>query len=151
MIKLASPLHDVGKVAIPDVILNKPGPHNDEERQIMQTHAKAGYDMLCKSDNPILQLGATIACEHHECWDGTGYPNGLSENAISVAGRIVAVADVFDALGSKRCYKGPWSEEQIRDYFSEQRGKQFDPRLVDLLLANFASVTAIRGQFPDPQ
>ncbi|MDY6926281.1 MAG: DUF3369 domain-containing protein [Pseudomonadota bacterium] len=151
MIKLASPLHDVGKVAIPDLILNKPGPHTDEERQIMQTHAKAGFDMLRKSDNPILQLGATIAHEHHECWDGSGYPNGLRENAISAAGCIVAVADVFDALGSKRCYKGPWSETQIREYFTAQRGKQFDPRLVDLLLANFTTFTAIRGQFPDPE
>ena len=117
----------------------------------MQTHAKAGFDMLRKSDNPILQLGATIAHEHHECWDGSGYPNGLSETTISAAGRIVAVADVFDALGSKRCYKGPWSETQIREYFNEQRGKQFDPRLVDLLLANFTTFTAIRGQFPDPE
>lgn len=151
IIKLASPLHDVGKVAIPDKILNKPGRHSDDERQIMQSHAKAGFDMLRNSDNPILQLGAQIAHEHHECWDGSGYPRGLAQEHISVAGRIVAVADVFDALGSKRCYKDPWSEARIRQYFIEQRGKQFDPTLVDLLLDRFDAFVAIRQQFPDPK
>lgn len=150
MIKLAAPLHDVGKVAIPDRILNKPGPHNDEERLIMQSHARAGYDMLRKSTNPILQVGAQIAHEHHEYWDGSGYPNGLQGCEISIAGRIAAIGDVFDALGSKRCYKGPWPEDQIRHHFVEQRGKQFDPKLVDLILAQFEEFTAIRAQFPDP-
>ncbi|TPV57929.1 DUF3369 domain-containing protein [Aestuariibacter sp. GS-14] len=149
MIKLASPLHDVGKVAIPDIVLNKPGKHNEEEAAIMRSHAKVGYDMLRKSTNPILQVGAQIAHEHHEQWNGHGYPNGLAGEQISIAGRVSAVADVFDALGSKRCYKGPWSEAEIKTYFEKQRGKQFDPALVDILLTHFDEFTAIRAQFPD--
>ena len=151
MIKLAAPLHDVGKVAIPDSILNKTGPHTDDERAIMRTHARAGYDMLRKSNNPILLVGAQIAHEHHECWDGSGYPQGLAGCGISIAGRIAAVADVFDALGSRRCYKAPWTEAQIKAHFSSQRGKQFDPKLVDLLLDNFHEFCAIRAKYPDPE
>ncbi|MDC8832361.1 DUF3369 domain-containing protein [Alteromonas gilva] len=151
MIKLASPLHDVGKVAIPDHILNKPGRHTEEEMAIMRTHARAGYDMLYKSSNPILRVGATIAHEHHECWDGSGYPRGLTGEAISIAGRISAVADVFDALGSKRCYKAAWSDAEIYQYFEQHRGTRFDPALVDLLLGNFDQFSAIREMFPDPE
>lgn len=150
MIKLAAPLHDVGKVAIPDSILNKPSKHTEAEATVMRAHAKAGYDMLRKSKNPILQIGALIAYEHHERWDGKGYPNRLAGEAISIAGRIAAVADVFDALGSKRCYKNSWSEYEIKDYFEEQRGKQFDPELVDILLDNFDEFSQIRRDFPDP-
>ncbi len=151
MIKLASPLHDVGKVAIPDSILNKPGKHTEEESVIMRSHAKVGYDMLRKSTNPILQVGARIAHEHHEQWNGSGYPNGLAGEQISMAGRVSAIADVFDALGSKRCYKAPWSEEEIKAYFVKQRAKQFDPTLVDILLEHFDEFAAIRERFPDPE
>lgn len=150
LIQLASPLHDVGKVGIPDNILNKPGPHSDDEQRVMRTHAKIGFDMLCKSDNPILQLGAHIAHEHHECWDGSGYPRGLYQGEIHVAGRISAVADVFDALGSKRCYKEPWSDDAILDYFLQEKGKRFEPLLVDLLVSNIDEFRAIRQRFPDP-
>ena len=151
MIKLASPLHDVGKVAIPDSVLNKPGKHTEAESEIMRSHAKAGYDMLKKSSNPILLVGAQIAHEHHEQWNGNGYPNGLSGTQISMAGRIAAVADVFDALGSKRCYKGPWPDDEIKAYFEKQRAKQFDPALVDILLTHFDEFSAIRPRFPDPE
>lgn len=150
MIKLASPLHDVGKVGIPDLILNKPGRHTDEEWKIMCTHAQIGYDMLKKSENPILQLGATIAHQHHEKWDGSGYPRGLPGESIDIAGRITALADVFDALGSKRCYKEPWPGEEVITLLKEQQGKHFEPKLVDLLLANIDEFNAIRTAFPDP-
>ncbi|WP_100644322.1 DUF3369 domain-containing protein [Alteromonas facilis] len=150
MIKLASPLHDVGKVGIPDHILNKPGKHNDEEWEIMKTHAVIGHDMLSRSENPILHLGATIAHQHHECWDGSGYPNGLKGEDIDIAGRISAIADVFDALGSDRCYKDPWPLDDIIEFFQQQKGKQFDPQLVDILLNNLDAFTQIREQFPDP-
>ncbi|NMH60262.1 DUF3369 domain-containing protein [Alteromonas ponticola] len=149
LIKLASPLHDVGKVGIPDHILNKPGKHDVDESRIMQTHPTIGYEMLNKSDNPILQLGAHISHEHHERWDGKGYPRQLSGKNIHVAGRITAVADVFDALGSKRCYKGPWDEDEIVEYFMQEKGRRFEPELVDLLLADLPSFLDIRRQFPD--
>lgn len=151
MIKLASPLHDVGKVGIPDHILNKPGAHDIDEQAVMRTHTTIGYDMLRKSDNPILQLGANIAHQHHECWDGSGYPRGLSGKDIHPAGRISAVADVFDALGSRRCYKGPWKDNEIIDYFKQERGKRFEPELVDLLLANLDDFFAVKKNFPDPE
>lgn len=149
MIKLASPLHDVGKVGIPDTILNKPGKHAPDETQIMQKHAEIGYDMLIKSDNPILKLGAEIAYQHHENWDGSGYPRGLAGKEIHVAGRISAVADVFDALGSRRCYKGPWEESEIIAYFKENRGVRFEPELVDILLTHFEEFAAIKKAYPD--
>lgn len=105
IIKLASPLHDIGKIGIPDSILNKPGKHTPDEWQIMQSHAQMGYEILKNSTNEILRQGAVIAYQHHEKWDGTGYPSGLSGEAIDISGRITAIADVFDALGSDRCYK----------------------------------------------
>ena len=150
MIKLASPLHDVGKVGIPDVILNKPGKHTPEEWEIMCGHAQIGYDMLKKSDNPILQLGATIAHQHHEKWDGSGYPQQLRGEEIDVAGRITALADVFDALGSRRCYKEPWPNNEVLKLLADQRGKHFEPKLIDLLLANIDEFTKIREAYPDP-
>ncbi|WP_414828679.1 DUF3369 domain-containing protein [Alteromonas sp. H39] len=149
MIKLASPLHDVGKVGIPDTILNKPGKHAPDETEIMQKHAEIGYEMLIKSDNPILQLGAQIAYQHHENWDGSGYPRGLSGKNIHVAGRISAVADVFDALGSRRCYKGPWNDDEIVEYFRANRGIRFEPELVDILLDHFDEFAAIKQAYPD--
>lgn len=150
LIKLASPLHDVGKVGIPDYILNKAGKHNDEEWQIMQTHAQIGYEMLNKSGNPILNLGAIIAHQHHEKWDGSGYPRGLKGEQIDIAGRITAVADVFDALGSNRCYKTAWPSQDVLDFLSAQSGSHFEPRLVELLLDNIDKFTQIRKAFPDP-
>lgn len=149
MIKLASPLHDVGKIGIPDEILNKPGKHTEEEFAIMQTHTQIGYDMLSRNDNPVLGLGAVIAQQHHECWDGSGYPNQLRGDEIHIAGRISAVADVFDALGSNRCYKESWPLPKIVEYFETHRSGKFDPQLVDVLLQNIDQFVAIRTAFPD--
>jgi response regulator RpfG family c-di-GMP phosphodiesterase len=149
LIKLASPLHDVGKVGIPDSILNKPGKHTPEEWVIMQTHAMIGEEILAKSDKRILQLGSIIAGQHHEKWDGNGYPRGLKGEEIHVAGRITALADVFDALGSKRCYKDAWPIEKIIAIIKDEKGKQFEPKLVDLFVENIDALVAIREAFPD--
>ena len=149
LIKLAAPLHDVGKIAIPDKILNKPGKHDPEEWNIMQEHAQIGSDILSKSDRRILQLAAIIAAQHHERWDGSGYPRGLQGEQIHIAGRIAAIADVFDALGSQRCYKDPWPDDQIIYLIQSESGKQFDPRLVELVMENLEDILAIRAEFPD--
>lgn len=149
LIKLASPLHDVGKIAIPDNILNKPGKHTAEEWEIMQTHALVGEEILAKSDKRILQLGSIIAGQHHEKWNGSGYPRGLKGEEIHIAGRITALADVFDALGSKRCYKEAWPIEKIIAIIKEESGEQFEPKLVDLFEENLDELVAIREKFPD--
>lgn len=145
----AAPLHDVGKIAIPDRVLNKPGKHDAEEWAIMQTHARVGFELLNKSEKRILKLGAIIAHEHHERWDGLGYPRGLAGAQIHIAGRIVALADVMDALVSHRCYKEAWRFDDALTYISEQSGKQFDPDLVALLLANLGAVQDIYERHPD--
>lgn len=148
-IKLASPLHDVGKIAIPDQILNKPGKHTPEEWDIMRSHAEVGYQILQNSQNEILQQGAVIAYEHHERWDGAGYPRGLKGEQINIAGRITALADVFDALASERCYKPAWPMPKVITYLHEQKGQQFDPMLTDILLGNLDEFLAIRDAYPD--
>lgn len=149
VIKLASPLHDLGKIAIPDHILNKPGKHDAAEWAIMLQHAELGYQILQHSTNEILQMGAIIAHQHHEKWNGKGYPQGLSGHNIHIAGRITALADVFDALGSDRCYKKAWPLEQIIELIRTERGQQFDPALVDILLNNLEAFLAIRDAYPD--
>jgi len=149
ILKAASPLHDLGKIAIPDDILNKPGRHTPEEQVIMRSHAEIGYQMLCHSPRPVLKAAATVALEHHERWDGDGYPNKKAGEDIHIYGRITAVADVFDALGSDRCYKKAWPLEEIVAFFQDQKGKQFDPSLVDILLQNINEVAAIRESLPD--
>ena len=148
-IKLASPLHDVGKIAIPDHILNKPGKHDAQEWEIMRQHAEIGYQILQKSQNEILQQGAVIAYEHHERWDGQGYPRGLAGEQIHIAGRITALADVFDALASERCYKPAWPMPKVLQYMTDEKGKQFDPLLVDILLSHLDDFLAIRDAYPD--
>lgn len=147
LITSAAPLHDIGKVGTPDHILLKPGKLTAEEYLVMQEHAEIGYRVLAKSTKPILQTAATIARNHHEKWDGSGYPQRLRGEAIAIEGRIVAVADVFDALGTERVYKKAWTTEQIRAHFSEQAGRHFDPRLVQLFLENFDRFDAIRKQY----
>jgi len=148
-LRQAAPLHDVGKIGIPDRVLNKPGKLDAEEWAIMQTHARMGFELLNKSEKRILKLGAIIAHEHHERWDGQGYPRGLAGEQIHIAGRIVALADVLDALVSHRCYKEPWNFDSALDYVREQAGKQFDPDLVRLLLTNVDAVQAIYERHPD--
>jgi methanogenic corrinoid protein MtbC1 len=130
----AAPLHDVGKVAIPDAILLKPGPLTAEERAIVETHAEEGYRLVRGSSSSILDMAATIALSHQEKWDGSGYPRGLAGEAIPIEGRIVAVADVFDALTSDRAYRKAFSVDEAVEMMREQRGKHFDPVLLDAFM-----------------
>ena len=146
LVKMASPLHDLGKLAIPDAILNKPGKLTEEEFEVIKTHTTHGYEMLRHSKRPLLKCAAVIAQSHQEKWDGTGYPDGLVGEDIPLYGRLVAIADVFDALGSKRCYKDGWEVDRIIDYFKEQRGRHFDPQLVDILMDNLADFLAVRDK-----
>ncbi len=145
----ASPMHDIGKVAISDDILHKPGRLDEREFDIMRTHAELGYKMLAHSTRPLLKTAATVAFEHHERWDGTGYPRYLKGEEISIEGRITAIADVFDALGSDRVYKKAWDDKKIIEYFKEERGKQFDPNLVDIFFENLDEFLSIRERFKD--
>lgn len=145
----ASPMHDIGKVAIHDNILHKPGKLTDEEFVVMREHAQLGHKMLAHSSRPLLKTAAVIALEHHERWDGNGYPKHLIAEEISIEARITAVADVFDALGSDRVYKEAWSDDKIFKYFHEQRGKQFDPKLVDIFFEHLDEFLEVRTQFAD--
>ena len=147
LLKQASPMHDIGKIAIPDSILNKPGRFDDEERKIMDTHADLGYEMLNSSQRPLLKLAAIVAHQHHEKWDGSGYPRGLKGEDIDINGRITAIADVFDALGSDRIYKKAWEDERIFNLFKEERGKHFDPKLVDIFFDNLDTFLGIRNKY----
>lgn len=149
MLKQASPMHDIGKVAIPDAVLNKPGRFDAEERRIMDTHAVLGYEMLKHSHRALLQAAAIVAYEHHEKWDGSGYPQCLSGEAIHIYGRITALADVFDALGSDRVYKKAWDDERIFVLFKEERGKHFDPQLVDIFFEHLDEFLTIREMLRD--
>ncbi|NCB55591.1 MAG: PAS domain S-box protein [Epsilonproteobacteria bacterium] len=148
-IAMASPMHDIGKVGIPDAILHKPGKLTDEEWEIMKTHAMLGYAVLQHSKRPILQASAIIAKEHHEKYDGTGYPLGLSGETIHLYARIVAIADVFDALSHDRCYKKAWEDADVFAFFEKERGAHFDPNLVDMFLAAKEEFLTIRDHFKD--
>lgn len=134
MLYHASPMHDIGKMTIPKAILNKPGRLTEDEFNIMKRHTSNGYQLLCRSDRRIIKSAAIIAHEHHEKWNGSGYPRGLKGTDIHIYGRIVALADVFDALTHARCYKEAWSQAQVIGYIEEHRGTQFDPELVDIFL-----------------
>ncbi len=149
LLKLAAPMHDIGKIATPDAILLKPGKLTEEEWVIMKSHTTVGYGFLKSSERRLLKSAATIAYEHHERWDGKGYPRGLSGEAIHIYGRICALSDVFDALGSDRPYKKAWELERIVDLFKAERERQFDPALVDVFLANIAGFVQIRQTFKD--
>lgn len=148
-LRYASPLHDVGKIGIPESILHKPGRLDPDEWEVMKTHTTIGYELLKNSNQIIAKMGARIAHTHHEHWDGKGYPQGLAGEAIPLEGRIVAIIDVIDALGSARSYKRPWNEADIRTYIRERRGLQFDPQLVDTALELFDSFKIIRRKYPD--
>jgi ribonuclease BN (tRNA processing enzyme) len=149
LLKQASPMHDIGKIAIPDSILNKPGRFDENERFIMNEHAKLGYEMIRHSEKPLLKAAAIVAYEHHEKWDGTGYPNGRSAKDIHIYGRITALADVYDALGSDRVYKKAWSNEKIFELLKREKGKHFDPELIDLFFENIELIEVIREKFKD--
>jgi putative two-component system response regulator len=139
----ASPMHDIGKIGIPDRILTKNGPLNDEEWSIMRMHTIYGGQILEGSSIGFLRLGEIIALSHHEKWDGSGYPHGLSSTQIPLAGRIVAVADVFDALMSKRPYKPPLTIDQTVDIIRAGRGTHFDPEVVDIFLASLSDIVKL--------
>lgn len=149
IIKMASPMHDLGKVGIPDAILHKPGKLTQEEMEVMKTHAVIGYEVLRKSSRKALQTAAVIAREHHEKWDGSGYPRGLRGPEISLEGRITAVADVFDALTHRRCYKQAWNIEDVLEFFRRETGRHFDPDLVEILVNNLDRVRAIMYEYAD--
>jgi response regulator RpfG family c-di-GMP phosphodiesterase len=145
----AAPLHDVGKVGIPDSILLKPDKLTKEEWEIMKTHTEIGYGILGRSERPIMRAAAEIAYEHHERWDGTGYPRGLSGQEISMGGRLICLTDVFDALGSDRVYKSAWKLDDILAYLREEKGKMFDPHLVELFFDNLDELLRIREKYSD--
>jgi putative two-component system response regulator len=142
-LRLAGRLHDIGKVAVPDAILLKPGPLTVEEFDVMKTHTTIGAEILAGSSSPLIQLAAEVALNHHERWDGTGYPAGLAGEDIPLSGRVVTVADVFDALTSHRTYKHAWTPLEAAQYIVGARGAQFEPRIVD------AFVRVFRRRHPD--
>lgn len=145
----AAPMHDVGKIGIADYILLKPGRLTPEEFEVMKGHARLGFELLQGSASPILQAGAEIAHAHHERFDGSGYPGGLRAEAIPLFGRIVAVADVFDALTSERPYKRAWPLAEARAYLESQAGMHFDPACVAAFLRGWSAVEDIHHQFQD--
>lgn len=149
MVAMASPMHDIGKVGIPDAILHKKGRLTPDEFEIMKTHVTIGHDMLKHSQRPIMQTAAIIALQHHEKWDGSGYPAATQKESIHIYGRITALADVFDALGSKRCYKAIWSDEDILAQIRQQSGHHFDPALVSLFFENLDAFYEIREKYRD--
>ena len=151
LVSMASPIHDIGKIAIPDNILLKPGKLIPEEFDIVKTHTTIGYNLLKHSDRDILKSAAIIAHEHHERYDGKGYPRGLKGEEIHIFGRIAAVADVFDALGSPRVYKKAWIMEDILNYFRQEKGKHFDPILVDVLFDNLDEFLEIKEKYSDEE
>jgi len=147
LLKQAAPMHDIGKVATPDEILLKPGKLDSDEMDIMKQHAEIGYDILHGSSRPILQTAAIISQQHHEKFDGSGYPNGLKGEQIHILARIVAVADVFDALTHKRCYKEAWPIEQVIEMIKDSSGGHFDPNIVKVLIDNIDLALAINQQY----
>jgi putative two-component system response regulator len=151
MIEKASPLHDLGKIGIPDSILHKNGRLDEDERKLMNSHTEMGLKLLGEygQDSMLLQLASSIALNHHERWDGGGYPRGMRGESIPIEGRIVAIADVFDALTTLRPYKEPWPIEKVVAFFEENAGKQFDPTLVKVLVANLEKFVATMVELRD--
>ncbi|HEX9062864.1 MAG TPA: HD domain-containing phosphohydrolase, partial [Clostridia bacterium] len=149
LIKQAAPMHDIGKIAILDQILIKPGRLTTDEFEVMKTHSNLGYDLLKNSNRKTLKAAAIIALQHHEKYNGEGYPNGLKGEEIHIYGRIVAVADVFDALGCDRVYKKAWELEKILDYFKQESGKHFDPVLVEILFEKLDLILKVKNTLPD--
>lgn len=149
LLKMASPMHDIGKVAIPDAVLKKPGKLTEEEFDIMKSHTIIGYNLLKNSKRHILKTAAIVASQHHEKWNGRGYPNGLTGEDIHIYGRITAIADVFDALGSDRVYKQAWELDRIINLFKEERGHHFDPKVVDVFMECLPKILEIRDRYSD--
>lgn len=149
LLLVAAPMHDIGKIGIPDSILLKPGPLDANEWALMKTHTSMGAEIIGEHTSELLRLAKLVALTHHEKWDGSGYPNGLAGDDIPIEGRIVAIADVFDALTSDRPYKKAWSVPDAVQYMRLQSAISFDPHLLDVFLSNLDDVAAIRHQFAD--
>lgn len=146
LLRKAAPMHDVGKIGIPDSVLKKPGPLTDEERKIMNRHPNIGADILGKSRIALFQLAAQVALTHHERWDGHGYPRGLAGESIPLPGRIVSVVDFYDALTMDRVYRPALTHEQALEKLSAERGKAFDPEIVDCFLTHNDALQALRSE-----
>jgi len=151
LIELAAPMHDTGKIGIPDSVLKKPGKLDAAEWEIMKTHTTIGYDILSKSDTPVFNLAAEIALNHHEKWDGNGYPRGLAGVQIPESARIVAVADVFDALAMKRPYKELWPLDKILAMLEQGKGQHFEPKMVEIFIANLKIILDLKVQLDEQQ
>ena len=149
LLRLSSPMHDIGKIAIPDSILLKPGKLTADEWVVMQSHTTLGYEMLKHSERRLLKAAAIIANEHHEKWNGKGYPKGTRKEDIHIFGRITAMSDVFDALANTRVYKPAWELDRILDLFKEEKGEQFDPDLVKVFLDNIDEFVTIKETYKD--
>jgi putative two-component system response regulator len=147
LLELAAPMHDTGKIGIPDAVLKKPGKLDPAEWEIMRSHARIGYDILRKSDAPVFQLAAEIALSHHEKWDGSGYPNGLAGLDILESGRLVAVADVFDALTMKRAYRDAWPLDRVLATLKEGSGSHFDPAMLDAFFGILPAILDIQAHW----
>ncbi|QEN05400.1 response regulator [Thiospirochaeta perfilievii] len=143
-IKMAAPMHDIGQISISQEILKKPGKLTEEEYEIMKLHTVKGYEIFKDSQDPVMITAKNISYQHHEKWDGTGYPRGLKGEQIHIYGRIVAIADVYDALTTKKQYREKWSHEKAVQYIEEERGKHFDPVLVDIFLKNHDKIRGIK-------
>ena len=149
LLEEAAPMHDIGKIAIPDYILNKPDKLTKEEFEIMKTHAFLGYKMFEGSNKQLFKVASIVAHEHHEKWDGTGYPRNLKGDEIHIYGQITALADVFDALGNERIYKKAWNNEKIFQFLKDQSGKHFSPKLIDIFFDNLDEILKIKKFFSD--
>ena len=143
-LELAAPMHDTGKIGIPPAILRKSGPLDAQEWVVMKTHPQIGFDILSMSSAPVFKLAAEVALRHHEKWDGSGYPDGLRGDAIPESARIVALADVFDALSMKRPYKEPWATKQIVEHIQAGAGRHFEPALVQVFCDNLSQILDIQ-------
>lgn len=145
----AAPMHDIGKIGIPDYIMTKPAKLSDEEFKIMQQHPLIGAEILGDCNSSLMKLAKSVSLHHHEKWNGKGYPNGLKGEEIPIEGRIVAIADVFDALTSKRPYKEAWPVDEAMTFITSQSGEHFDPVLVTLLEENLDKILEIKRRWPD--
>ncbi|BCA53316.1 Response regulator with HD-GYP domain [Nitrospira sp. KM1] len=149
LIRTASPMHDIGKIGTPDHVLLKPGKFTQEELNVMAQHVEIGYRILSGSDAELLKVAATIALTHHERWDGSGYPRGLKGEEIPIEGRIVAIADAFDALTTARVYKPAFSFDHAVDLMIKHRGEHFDPELLDVFLASISDIKRVYEEYAD--
>ncbi|MCR4999132.1 MAG: HD-GYP domain-containing protein [Lachnospiraceae bacterium] len=149
ILRTAAMMHDIGKLMIPQEILFKPERLSMKDYEVVKKHARYGWDLLAKSKEPMMKMARTIAYEHHEHWDGNGYPKGLKGNEISIYAQIVAVADVYDALTSKRCYREAWKSEDAAAEIVQNKGKKFAPQVVDVFVSRFDDIEAIRLQYAD--